>query len=83
MNMPGFTAEASLYKTSYHYHVAGVSQAGDARIVPQLRPMTMYECWRSSLGVEGYGHVRLSATFILGPRSPCPPPPWFEASYKY
>jgi hypothetical protein len=37
MNMPGFTAEASLYKTSEHYKAVGTPDvlAGGVEIVPQ------------------------------------------------
>ena len=39
MNMPRFTAEASLYKTSGHYRIAGTSNAlvGSPGVLPQLR----------------------------------------------
>ena len=38
MNMPGFTAEASLYKTKVHYRIAGTpDDLMDSRaILPQL-----------------------------------------------
>ena len=39
MNMPGFTAEASLYKTSRHHWVYGAANelAGDRGVLPQLQ----------------------------------------------
>ena len=42
MNIPGFTAEASLYETSDRYQVVGVPNVPpDGReVVPQLRPQT-------------------------------------------
>jgi hypothetical protein len=52
MNMPRFTAEASLYKTSKHYQMAQVTAAlkSEGAIVPQLqmrslaRPDIIVEC---------------------------------------
>lgn len=35
MNMPGFTAEASLYKASKHYLVVASGTASSAQVVPQ------------------------------------------------
>ena len=51
MNMPGFSAEASLYETSQHYHVAGSVYAapiGQA-VAPELRPIrwTYGDCTRA------------------------------------
>ncbi len=39
MNMPGFDAELSLYKTSGHYRIAGRPNAliGSREVLPQLR----------------------------------------------
>jgi hypothetical protein len=39
MNMPEFTAEASLYKTSGHYRTAGTSNTlvGSRGVLPQLQ----------------------------------------------
>jgi hypothetical protein len=34
MSMPGFTAEASLYKTGGYYHIAGTLNQGEAAIQP-------------------------------------------------
>ena len=34
MNMPGFTAEASLYKTSECYHIAGTRDQADGTVHP-------------------------------------------------
>ncbi len=40
-NMPGFTAEASLYDTNQHYHVAGIvtAVAIGQGVMPQLFPI--------------------------------------------
>jgi len=40
VNMPGFTAEAALYKTSGHYHLTETHDAGEGgqKIQPQLPP---------------------------------------------
>ena len=35
MNMPGFTAEASLYKANKHYPVVATGTASSAQVVPQ------------------------------------------------
>ncbi len=39
MKIPGFTAEASLYKTSGHYYRADAlnTMAGERKVLPQLR----------------------------------------------
>jgi len=39
INMPGFTAEASLYKTNGHYLIAGTPNdlVGSRRVLPQLQ----------------------------------------------
>ncbi len=37
MNMPGFTAEVSLYHSSEQYHVSQPSAAAPQLVVPQLR----------------------------------------------
>ena len=37
MSMPGFTADASLYRTSEHYHMRQASTVGPELVVPQLR----------------------------------------------
>jgi hypothetical protein len=44
--MPGFTADVALYKDSGRYHVVGFFgyQTGGIGILPQRRPMTMFEC---------------------------------------
>ena len=34
MNMPGFTAETSLYKASGHYHMKGIHVPADVTIYP-------------------------------------------------
>lgn len=46
MNMPGFTAEVSIYKTSECYQAAGyfASQAGDGGILPQRRATCKGRC---------------------------------------
>lgn len=36
MNMPGFTAEASLYKTYEHYPVVATDVASSTQVVPQI-----------------------------------------------
>lgn len=36
MNMPGFTAERSLYETSGHYVMANVSNGVAVQVAPQL-----------------------------------------------
>ena len=36
-NLPGFTAEASLYKTSEHYHTIGTGTFVDGAIHPAVR----------------------------------------------
>lgn len=43
MNMPGFTAEVSLYRTSERYHMVGTSapSAGGGEVVPQ----SSHDCW--------------------------------------
>ena len=37
MNLPGFTAEASLYTTSGYYHIAKGETQGDVEVRPQFR----------------------------------------------
>jgi hypothetical protein len=46
MNMPGFTAVASLYKTSGHYGFAGTlaALAAGRGVVAQLRPVGIGSC---------------------------------------
>ena len=34
--MPGFTAEASLYRTNKHYPVVGTGTASPTQVVPQI-----------------------------------------------
>ncbi len=57
MNIPGFTAEASLYQTSERYQMAGVSHVlTDGRqVMPQFcyspRP-GLYCCWTPWFGVQ-------------------------------
>ena len=36
MNMPGFTAEASLYKTSKHFSAGATGTASSTQVVPQI-----------------------------------------------
>lgn len=36
INMPGFTAEASLYKTNKHYPVVATGTAFSTQVVPQI-----------------------------------------------
>jgi|RhiMetdeSRZDD1v2_1073273.scaffolds.fasta_scaffold27389_4 hypothetical protein len=36
MTMPGFTSEASLYRTSDYYSISCISTAGANQVVPQL-----------------------------------------------
>jgi hypothetical protein len=36
MNMPGYTAEASLYQTKTNYRQVGVHSRGAGEVVPQL-----------------------------------------------
>ena len=36
MNMPGYTAEASLYKANKHYPVVASGSASSTRVVPQI-----------------------------------------------
>ena len=38
VNLPGFTAEASLYKTSGHYQIAGIGHRPDGVIYPAQQP---------------------------------------------
>ncbi len=40
MNLPEFTAEASLYRITRHYHMAGTPDvmAGRSQVVPHLQP---------------------------------------------
>ena len=38
MNMPGFTAEVSLYKTSRYYHTMENGNTHASRVVPQVLP---------------------------------------------
>jgi hypothetical protein len=47
MNIPGFSAEASLYKTSYRYVTAHNTSPGSVipqRISPQLDDNQLYQC---------------------------------------
>lgn len=47
INMPGFSAEASIYKTSEHYQVAGIMAqfvADASRILPALRSSCVCPC---------------------------------------
>ena len=48
MNMPGFTAEASLYKTDEHYPVVATDAAPSTQVVPQygLCDKAAYYCNR-------------------------------------
>jgi hypothetical protein len=50
MNMPGFTAEASLYKTDEQYLVAATDPAPSNQVVPQygLCDKASYYCNRGS-----------------------------------
>ena len=43
MSLPGFTAEAALYRTSKHYHMAGdyYTAVGNQQILPQV---CVHEC---------------------------------------
>jgi hypothetical protein len=51
MAVLGFTADASLYKSSQRYRMAGsIDSRASGGIVPQLRPATMLECWRCLFG---------------------------------
>lgn len=50
MNMPGFNAEASLYRTRRHYQMAGNPTQTDAAIYParfRVRDAIKYLTWRS------------------------------------
>lgn len=51
VNIPGFTAEASLYKTDKHYSVVATDAAPSAQVVPQysLCDKASYYCNR---GIE-------------------------------
>jgi hypothetical protein len=40
MNMPGFTGEASLYKTSAHYYMGEAETISSPQVVPQV-PLTL------------------------------------------
>jgi hypothetical protein len=55
MNMPGFTAEASLYKTSEDYHMAGTAAplAHAQSVLPQwcyTSPSGYVCCWTPWFG---------------------------------
>jgi len=47
MNMPGFTAEASLYKTSRHYSMAGTVDQSSGTIYPAI--LRGANCFRNCL----------------------------------
>jgi hypothetical protein len=49
MSMPGFTGEASLYKTSGHYHMVGAEAIVTAQAVPQLAQVIWSPVWASLL----------------------------------
>jgi hypothetical protein len=55
--MPGFTAEASLYKTNEHFYAAATGTVSSTQIVPQygLCDKALYYCNR--------GYVRWCNTF--------------------
>jgi hypothetical protein len=38
MNIPGFTAEGSLYKTSQHYQMIGAQPSSSGQLVPAIPP---------------------------------------------
>ncbi len=45
MNVPGFTAEASLYRTSRHYHIGRTAIHAEGTIQPAIRnPRCMEDC---------------------------------------
>ena len=48
MNMPGFTAEASLYQTNEHYPAEAITVASSNQVVPQygLCDKAAYYCNR-------------------------------------
>lgn len=35
VNMPGFVADASLYRTSQNYYAPGIGSAGSSQVIPQ------------------------------------------------
>jgi hypothetical protein len=60
MNMPGFTADASLYKTSGHYQLsAGWAGEADAPVLPSTWPPSFYcvphcgPCAKPKYGLPG------------------------------
>jgi hypothetical protein len=75
MNMPGFTAEASVYKTSERYHVlVAVSHyQTDGAILPaSCYGECMYDCLVKDPDIEGHiGRIRPGACVRLC-RSICP-----------
>ncbi len=49
MNMPGFNAETSLYKTCELYHMRSmdaIATGGTSQVVPQLPPICNQACRR-------------------------------------
>ena len=68
MDMPGFTAETSLYQTNNHYRSAGRSflSNGNTTVTPQDCGITSGKFW-GCLGWIGIGGIVCSGVCALGP----------------
>jgi hypothetical protein len=56
MNMPGFTAEVSLYKTTNHYHMIEAVHQADGTVHAALIGNCFRDCFRAcrALGESGW-----------------------------
>lgn len=76
MKMPGFTAEASLYRTGEQYHVAGSGEAvkSSRMVSPQLLSIGVgrgeYACY---LGCRSRGASRSTCEFLCFASGRTPP----------
>jgi hypothetical protein len=55
-NLPGFTAEVSLYKSGGSYYAMVAGSAGSSRITPQLRVNDPVFCLAACVCCWGYDH---------------------------
>lgn len=78
MNMPGFTAEASLYKTSRHFYMAATGAISSAQVMPQQAQMLAARAgggfWGGIPEVHGFVEIAANAAeyCIIAVRAPYP-----------
>jgi len=70
MNIPGFTAEASLYRTSEHYHLMTNPRRSDEGVHPAFDP-TQFASFTFARCLPSFKFVPLCVEFYAGSIEEC------------